>query len=754
MSDPMQEIRNSFFIECDELLEGLQDALGAMEGGDHSSDTINVAFRAVHSIKGGAGAFGLDQLVGFAHTFETVMDDVRSGKLALEGAVVSLFFQCADMLSDLVRVSREGDLLAEDEMAPLVGQLKALSGGSGDAPEEPEVDFQPMGISIDLPDLDLPAEDAPSDDAAGGTTAGTPAEAPGQADPETDASEMSRWFEVTFRPEPELYRSGNEPLFLLRALGALGRTETFCTMAEPPDLAEYGPNACLFTWRILLATNEDAAAIREVFDFVDGLCMLEVVERNAQADVARSGTRAAAEPAAGPVARAAAVVQAPPKARPAQPSAPRPAPGLEEPDADAGRAGAQAPGAGPAAAQPGPTVRVDLDRVDRLVNLVGELVINQAMLSQSIAATGLSGNSKIATGLDEFQQLTRDIQDSVMMIRAQPVKSLFQRMGRIVREASASVSKTVRLRTEGESTEIDKTVIERLADPLTHMIRNAVDHGLESTEMRLAAGKPAEGHVTLSASHRSGRVVIEISDDGGGINRERVRAIAESKGLIAQGQDLSESEIDNLLFLPGFSTAKEVSNLSGRGVGMDVVKNAIGALGGRIAIWSQAGVGTTFSISLPLTLAVLDGMVVTVAGETLVLPLSSVSETLSIGPGDVRGLGPSTQVIRVRDAFVPLIDLGTELGYSQPRGRYDGAIVLLIAQEDGKRAALVVDGIEDQRQVVIKGLEESYGRVPGVAAATILGDGQIALILDPTDLLANASGRSRPDPILALAETG
>ncbi len=763
MSDPMQEIRNSFFIECDELLEGLQDALASMEGGDHTSETINVAFRAVHSIKGGAGAFGLDQLVGFAHTFETVMDDVRSGSLAIEEHIVQLFFQCADMLSDLVRVSRDGELLSEDEMAPLVNQLKALAGedGAGGAEPEPEVDFQPMGIAIDLPDLDL--SDAPEEES-------TPADeaedldaedADGDADEkeDDDASALSHLFEVIFRPEPELYRSGNDPLFLLRALEALGRAETTCTVAPSPDLAEYGPNTSLLSWRIELSTNVDAAAIREVFDFVDGLCLLEVSKVGADAGTeADEAPAPAPEPAPEPAVAAAPAVAAPKKSAVPTPPAPKPAAPMPaatreeparpapKPDADAEKAG----GSGQAS-QPGPTVRVDLDRVDRLVNLVGELVINQAMLSQSIAATGLSGNSKIATGLDEFQQLTRDIQDSVMMIRAQPVKSLFQRMGRIVREASASVNKTVRLRTEGESTEIDKTVIERLADPLTHMIRNAVDHGLESTEMRLAAGKSAEGHVTLSASHRSGRVVIEITDDGGGIDRDRVKSIAESKGLIAPGQDLSETEIDNLLFLPGFSTAKEISNLSGRGVGMDVVKNAISSLGGRIAISSQSGIGTTFSISLPLTLAVLDGMVVTVADETLVLPLSSVSETLSIGPEDVRGLGPSTQVIRVRDVFVPLIDLGTELGYSQPRSKYDGAIVLLITQEDGKRAALVVDGIEDQRQVVIKGLEESYGRVPGVAAATILGDGQIALILDPTDLLANASGRSRPEPNLAIA---
>ena len=330
-----------------------------------------------------------------------------------------------------------------------------------------------------------------------------------------------------------------------------------------------------------------------------------------------------------------------------------------------------------------------------------------------------------------------------MMIRAQPVKSLFQRMSRIVREASAAVGKTVVLVTEGETTEIDKTVIERLADPLTHMIRNAVDHGLEPTSERLSRGKPAVGEVRLSATHRSGRVVIEISDDGGGIDRARGRQIAVDKGLVPADAALGEAEIDQLLFLPGFSTASQVSNLSGRGVGMDVVKNAIAALGGRISIASQEGRGTTFSISLPLTLAVLDGMVVSVAEETLVMPLSAIAETLTLPTESIRRLGPQTHVVLVRESFVPLLDLGVELGYRAPRDDYAGAIALLVGQEDGSKAALVVDAIEDQRQVVIKGLQESYGHVPGVAAATILGDGQIALILDPADLVQNASGRSR-----------
>lgn len=770
MSDPMQEIRNSFFIECDELLESLQDALLSMEGGDESSETINVAFRAVHSIKGGAGAFGLDQLVSFAHTFETVMDDVRGQKLVLEPSIVQLFFQCGDMLSDLVKVSREGTLLPDENMAPLIGQLRAQSGGQP-AAEEPAIDFQPMGISLDLPGLDETPDTAVKDET---DASGADDDAPQVKSDEStaDASTLSHTFEITFAPEPELFRTGNEPLFLLRALNGLGQAETTCTASALPDLDSYGANSSHLSWRVRLSTNVDSAAIRDVFDFVDGLCELTITEHDIPQNHDVKVVVDTQSPAQTPSQTVKADIVQSGKADCAplpiedpkeQSDGSQRSPEAEDFSTERGIAtdrsaasivqGSNTASTPGAAIQQSATVRVDLDRVDRLVNLVGELVINQAMLSQSIAATGLSGNSKIATGLDEFQQLTRDIQDSVMMIRAQPVKSLFQRMGRIVREASAVVHKTVRLKTDGESTEIDKTVIERLADPLTHMIRNAVDHGLESTEMRLASGKSPDGHVTLSASHRSGRVIIEISDDGAGIDRDRVRSIAEQKGLIPPGQDLSESEIDNLLFLPGFSTAKEISNLSGRGVGMDVVRNAISALGGRISISSSAGKGTTFSISLPLTLAVLDGMVVTVSGETLVLPLSSVSETLSIEKDEVRRLGPSTQVIRVRDAFVPLIDLGTELGYSRPRTQYEGAIVLLVAQEDGKRAALVVDGIEDQRQVVIKGLEESYGRVPGVAAATILGDGQIALILDPTDLLSNASGRSLPETNMQIAES-
>lgn len=711
-TDPMAEIRASFFVECEELLESLQDALSTMDEGNHDNETINVVFRAVHSIKGGAGAFGLDALVAFAHRYETVLDELRSGRLSVSAEAMKLFFAAADLLQDHVRAARDGGDAPAGSEDCLVALEALIGGGAGPAPEEEVADFQPMGLSFDF----APIEEAPADPA----------------------------WRVTFRPTAALYASGNEPLLLLRALSALGSAEITCKISDVPELDALDPETSHLSWTALVRGDVTDFDLREVFDFVEDVSEIEIVSAAeaaanfapadfsepfpvlddtsdftpAQEEVAPMASR---QPTSGTALPPSTLDVAPPVGAPVAPSA-------------TAREGATEASA---------TVRVDLDRIDRLVNLVGELVINQAMLAQSVAEAGLPPNSAVMTGLEAFMMLTRDIQDSVMMIRAQPVKPLFQRMARIVREASNAIGKDVRLRTEGEATEVDKTVIERLADPLTHMIRNAVDHGLETPAKRLAAGKPTEGVITLSAQHRSGRVVIEVSDDGAGINRPKVREIAINKGLIAPDAVLTDTEIDNLLFLPGFSTAEQVSALSGRGVGMDVVRSAIQSLGGRITIHSEPGKGTRFSISLPLTLAVLDGMVVSVAGETMVVPLSSILETATLTDEDIRSLGPQTNVIHVRGAFVPLYDLGAELGYRAPLKCYSGGIVLLTAQENGARSALVVDSILEQRQVVIKGLQRSYGHIPGVAAATILGDGQIALILDPADLVQNASGRTR-----------
>ncbi|MEM5467984.1 chemotaxis protein CheA [Celeribacter marinus] len=780
MSDPMAEIRASFFVECEELLESLNDGLQMMDDGATDSETINVVFRAVHSIKGGAGAFGLDDLVRFAHQFETAMDEVRAGRFTPGPDAIRLFYACTDILGDLVRAARDGEVISDDITGPALETLTRLVGIQEEVEEE--IEFTPATLSLDL-DLDFDALDL-SADLGGDMTDPLPelSDLGALEDADTDLSSSlptpAKGFRVFLKPENALYASGNEPLYLFRALRDLGDISITCHTDALPVIGIMDPEVGYLSWTIEVHTDEPETAVVDVFEFVDGLCQLSItpldaplahtVSDDTQSDADQADTAPPPEMMREPESQASDgppveienldtpllapldvptiandplidAAQTPEVAAPVAamiaPATPAAAP-LDE-DAQDERKTLSAP------TQPRATVRVDLERIDRLVNLVGELVINQAMLSQSVAEAHIPPNSPVSSGLEEFLQLTRDIQESVMMIRAQPIKSLFQRMGRIVRESSASVGKEVRLTTIGENTEVDKTVIERLADPLTHMIRNAVDHGLETPKTRTENGKSAIGHVTLSAQHRSERIVIEVSDDGAGINRERVRAKAIENGLILPDAQLSDSDIDNLLFMPGFSTASEISNLSGRGVGMDVVKSAIQGLGGRIAITSVEGKGTTFSISLPLTLAVLDGMVVRVENETIVVPLNAILETLTLTDDDFESLGPQSHVVQIRGGFVPLLDLGAELGYRAPEPSYVGRVVLLIGQEGGNRAALAVDAIEDQRQVVIKGLEGSYGRIPGIAAATILGDGQIALILDPGDLVAQASGRTK-----------
>lgn len=720
-NDPMAEIRASFFVECEELLESLQDALIVMDDGACDSETINIVFRAVHSIKGGAGAFGLNPLVAFAHRFETVMDEIRSGRLEAAPDTIKLFFKAADTLHDHVRAARDGE--SEPEGAEeIIAALEALLGANG--LEEEEVDFSPMGLSFDF----AIGDDLP----------------PAEGDL-TSSGEIG--WRVTFTPHRALYASGNETLLILRALSQLGRASVSCIIpADLPAPTEDNAETPLLGWEVILLGDVTEGDIRQVFDFVADVCDVDIASTVAPAPALSASfiipddddepvidTTCSESPSGAPAATAPGEILPPAQPLPA----PKP---LRQP----------AQSSGTPHGEPAATVRVDLEKIDRLVNLVGELVINQAMLSQSVEQAGIGHQSDVMSGLESFMTLTRDIQESVMLIRAQPVKSLFQRMGRIVREASSSVGKNVRLRTEGDYTEVDKTVIERLADPLTHMIRNAVDHGLETPEKRNAARKPAEGVIVLSASHRSGRVLIEIEDDGAGINRPKVRDIAISKGLVPPDAQLTDTEIDNLLFLPGFSTATEVSALSGRGVGMDVVKSAITALGGRISINSTPGLGTKFSISLPLTLAVLDGMVVQAAGQTLVVPLSAIIETAKLEDGYVQRLSSTGEMMQIRGEFVPLFDLGRQLGFRDSRDAARSGIVLLTSQDDGRRTALIVDAIMEQRQVVIKGLGRSYGNIPGVAAATILGDGQIALILDPADIPRTAT----PSPINDLRIAG
>ncbi|AHK43389.1 MULTISPECIES: chemotaxis protein CheA [Ensifer] len=749
----MNEIKEIFFQECEEQLAELESGLLKLNDGDRDPETVNAVFRAVHSIKGGAGAFGLDDLVSFAHVFETTLDCVRSNRLDPGPEVLKVMLKSADVLADLTNAARDGGSVDEARSRQLIKELEALANGEvpqASAAAEPvtkaapvvtapvanDEGFQPVAFSFDDFEADEPA-----------------------------LMEMPT-YEIVFKPRSDLYAKGNEATLLLRDLSRLGEMSIHCDMDALPALDRLNPESAYFSWKISLKTDKGEDAIRTVFEFAEWDCDLEillvsddtaapseelpmqpvpfdlsilddepavsvgVIEEEEQL-AARQAIRDAAVSAAGTASNVLQMAQSTARAP------------VEKSAGAAASAAAQSAAAQQAAASAAtPTIRVDLDRVDRLINLVGELVINQAMLSQSVVENDANGTSSINMGLEELQQLTREIQDSVMAIRAQPVKPVFQRMSRIVREIADMTGKSVRLITEGENTEVDKTVIDKLAEPLTHMIRNAVDHGLETPEKRLAAGKSAEGTVRLTAKHRSGRIVIELADDGAGINREKVRQKAIDNDLIAADANLSDEEIDNLIFHAGFSTADKISDISGRGVGMDVVKRSIQALGGRINISSKPGHGSVFTMSLPLTLAVLDGMVVTVANQTLVVPLTAIVETLQPEAAAIHSFGSNQRLISIRNSFCPLVDVGRILNFRASQANPVEGVALLVESEGGGQRALMVDAIQGQRQVVIKSLEANYTHVPGIAAATILGDGRVALILDVDTIVAASRGHS------------
>lgn len=703
------DIRETFFQECEELLEALDDGLGqlaaSVEDGSIDSEVVNAVFRAVHSIKGGAAAFGLETLVRFAHQFETALDGVRSGRLIPTGDILQVFLRSADYLAGLVGAARDQVELNSSSGPDLIARLAQLAPPSAGAPVQPakvaspepqadDLGFQPMPLMLDF-------------------------------GAEPDAATTYR---ITLSPNRQFYSVGNDPILLFRALEDLGELTTRADLSALPGLDDLDWADSYLSWEITLKTAEPLHAVQEVFEFVEGLCALDIVviedDSSLNADPTANEDKGFEDPTAATVPQQSSVAEA---------NIPESAIQTKK------------PGAAQGGGQKG-SVRVDLELVDRLINIVGELVINQAVLAQCAQDAGLSGQSDVGVGLDEFRSLARELQENIMAIRAQSVKPLFQRMARIVREASDLAGKSVTFETVGEAVEVDKTVIERLVDPLTHIIRNAIDHGLENAQGRLAAGKPELGRVRLSAAHRSGRVLIEVSDDGAGINRTKVKQIAIDKGLIPADAVLDDGAIDNLLFLPGFSTAEKVTDLSGRGVGMDVVRSSIQSLGGRVTISSVPGVGTTLSISLPLTLAVLDGMVVDVAGQTMVVPITAIIETLRPRASEIHHVAASGVVVAVRQTFVPIIDLAEVFGYRSATADYSKMVLLLVESFQNERWALAVDRIHDQRQVVIKGLEANYGHVPGVAAATILGDGKIALIIDPDETAQRGIGQTSLPP--------
>jgi two-component system chemotaxis sensor kinase CheA len=696
-----EEIQAIFFVECEESLAAAEAGLAACRAGTQDTDTVNAVFRAVHSIKGGAGAFGFEALQAYTHTFETLLSDVRDGTVPISEPLIELLLRALDTLSDHVTVVREGGDAPDDrpdDAALIAAMTAALAESGGAAAAEAPVP-PPVASSGDEGDpFDL---DALLDSIAGESA---PAQAPG--------------WQVHLRPHAGAMVNGGEPLLLLRELAELGGHCVACDVSAVPPLDEIDPRQGYLGWTFAIPADRPESAVRDVFDFVGDDCGIAI-----GGEAMPPLKIAPAKPAAASPAPVAAVAAAP---GPAPVIAPVPAGPV------AAKAATAPAAAAPAAA--GQSIRIDLIKLDRLIDTVGELVIAQAMLAQRLGGSGMAATEELAL----LEGLTRDIQESAMAIRAQPIGSVFSRVPRILRELASSTGKQIRLELSGEATELDKTVIERLGEPLTHLIRNAVDHGIEDPAERVAVGKPAEGTLRLSAEHRSGRILIRISDDGRGIDRARVMAKAIEKGLVAPDAQMSGEEIDNLIFAAGFSTAAVVSSISGRGVGMDVVRQNVKELGGRITIESKGGKGTTFTLTLPLTLAISDGMVVNVGDQTLVVPLAHVVESLRPDAGDVQGLGASRQMINMRGKFIPVLSIHHAIGAGGPACLPEQGVLIVVDTESAGQAALLVDAICDQRQVVIKSLDTHYRAVEGVAGATILGDGRVALILDVDDLVTNA----------------
>ncbi|WP_421761924.1 chemotaxis protein CheW [Devosia sp.] len=751
MSD-LDDFKATYFDECSELLLELEEQFAAIEEGDRSSNRLNAIFRAIHSIKGGGGAFGFTALVGFAHAYETLLDHVRDGRLELSEHVATLCVRANDIVADFIAAAKDGVALDAGYGADEKAQFDALTSGNdpdmaGEPMEEFDIDFVPVMVTIAGAEDDVAVPSGFSDLLAGPTDdsfAAPPME-----------PEAARWL-VKFTPHSELYARANDPLLLFRELAALGEIKVLAKLDDIPALADFEPFGVYCHWEITLTSpTVTEAAITEVFEFVEGNCDLTISRIAAPVSVTAAPVSAppvaakATDPVVAFSADAAAdgevvsfaeiaaamkpALKAAPPVMPTPLKQSAPAEDTEDGDRRNGtedrRNGVQ-------------SIRVDLDKIDRVVNMVGELVITQSMLTQQMDETLRARYQELVRGLEVLAQTTRGLQDSVMAIRAQPVKTVFSRMPRLVRELATKTGKKIRLETIGENTEIDKTIIEQLSDPLTHMIRNSADHGIEMPAKRTANGKSDSGVIRLSAEQAGGNILIVVEDDGAGINRERVLQVARDRGVVGPDQTLTEEQIDQLIFAPGFSTASEVSDISGRGVGMDVVLSNIKKIGGSVHVKSWTGKGTRMTLRLPLTLAVLDVMLVKVAGSPYVIPLSSIVETIQCARANFSRVPSGAKVLQVRGEYVQVVDLGHRFAMVSNDSN-DGRFVVLCEAEGGIKIALIVDDIIGQQQVVIKSLEENFQSIEGIAGGTILGDGNVALIVDVQGLKsANSSHKS------------
>ena len=678
----LTQFHQVFFEEAGENLETMEQLLVDIDLAAADDEELNAIFRCAHSVKGGAATFGFNEVAELTHQMETLLDKLRRHELQATSGMVDVLLRSGDALKALLARQRSGSGEPSDNSA-LLGEIRALAeGGSAAA--------------------------APAAPAA--TQAPSAAAAPA-------ASPTLRVLELTVGPCPEPHPADQlvelfaevldlgtiEPLDAGRSADGMRRFKV-TTGSSDDDLLD------LFSFHV---SRESArlAPYGPGYGFHEGA----------------PGAPAASAPAAPESPAGYGFFDGAPGAPAAQAAAPAPAEARPAPAAPK-----------PAAAASDTTLRVSVEKVDQLINLVGELVITQAMLAQNSSGLAGSAHALLLAGLTELERNTRDLQESVMSIRMIPMSAVFNRFPRMLRDLASKLGKKVDFVTVGEATELDKGMVEKITDPLTHLVRNSCDHGIEMPAERKARGKSESGTITLAASHQGGSIVIEVRDDGKGLDRARLIAKAREKGIDAP-DSMSDSDVWNLIFAPGFSTAEVVTDVSGRGVGMDVVKKNITALGGTVDITSAQGHGMSVKVRLPLTLAIMDGMSVGVADECYILPLSSVVESFQVEPGRVKTVAGSGRVVEVRGEYMPVFDMEQVFALDRPEGRA-GNPIMVVVQSEGERLALMVDALLGQQQVVVKNLESNYRKVPNVSGATILGNGRVALIVDVGSLVRSGGG--------------
>lgn len=690
MTIDLTQFHESFFEESFEAITSMEDALLQLTVGTPDPGTVNTIFRVAHSIKGGAATFGFNEVASFTHTLETLLDELRGQRMQVTQQISDLLLKSVDVMRDMLRAQQSGKPADAQAVADLQFDLELVV-AQKNAPQA------------------AAAPAAPAAAVAPVVAAAAPAVAPG-------AVVMPLW-KIEFKPYLQLLARGNDPLRMFGELAELGDLKVVSDVSAIPPLAEMDPENCYIRWSLELQTNAPREAIAQAFDWAEGDCELSIEPLGRV--VAPAAAAAAPAPTAAPIA-ALAEAAAPAAAATVTPIARAAAPEAAAPRA----AESGAKGAG----NDSSSIRVSIEKIDELMNNVGELVITQSMLSQLGGAFQGPQGERLRTGLAQLERSVRELQESVMRVRMVPISFVFSRFPRMVRDLSQRLGKSVELKMTGGETELDKTVLEKIGDPLVHLVRNGIDHGIEMPDVRLAKGKPETGTLHLHAYHRGGNITVEVSEDGAGLKREKILSKAKSKGLVPQDAELTDAQVNELIFLPGFSTADQATDVSGRGVGMDVVRRNIEELGGTVEIRSEEGKGSRFIINLPLTLAIVDGQTISVDGESYIVPLTAIVESLQLRPGMIQPVVGRGEVLSFRGEYLPVLRLREVFG----RGTavHHGGGLVMVVEGDGRRVGICVDELLGQQQVVVKTLETNYHRVDGVAGATILGDGSVALILD------------------------